>query len=151
MQHSTLQEVEEVEYLKAGCHYIVRLDKGDEVVDSISRLCEKENIKAGTVTGLGAANDIELGIFDTANKQYLKKEYTGDFEISALVGNISRMADKPYLHLHITVGNPVEERFAAGHLSRCVISATGEIYITEVDAEIGRLYSEEIGLNLIEC
>ena len=139
-----------MEYLRAGRHYILRLDKGEEIIDSISRLCEKENIRAGSVTGIGAANDIEIGIFDTANKQYLKKEYKGDFEISALVGNISGMEGKPYLHLHITIGNPVENLFAAGHLSRCMISATGEIYITEVDAEIGRLYSEEIGLNLIE-
>ncbi|MCD7854277.1 MAG: DNA-binding protein [Clostridiales bacterium] len=139
-----------MEYIKSERSYIIRLDRGEEVLEAVSALCERESIKAGFVTGLGAANDIEIGIFDTQKKEYYKQSYRGDFEISALVGNISRQEGKPYLHFHITIGNPKEGKFAAGHLSRCVISATAEIYLTEVDADVDREFSEEIGLNLIK-
>jgi len=60
------------------------------------------------------------------------------------------MEGKTYLHIHITIGNPSENKFAAGHMNRCIISATSEIYITKVDANIDRLFSDEIGLNLIK-
>ncbi len=139
-----------MEYIKSAQNYIIRLDRGEEVLESISALCEKENIRAGYVTGLGAANNIEMGIFDTEKKQYFKRTFTGDYEISALVGNISRQNGKPYLHFHITIGNPSAQDYAAGHLTKCVISATGEIYLTAVEAEVGREFSEEIGLNLIK-
>ncbi|MCD8089361.1 MAG: DUF296 domain-containing protein, partial [Clostridiales bacterium] len=131
-------------------NYIIRLNKGEEILETISALCEKENIKAGFVTGLGAANDIEIGIFDTVKKEYFKRSYKGDYEIAALVGNISRQNGAPYLHFHITIGNPQTEKYAAGHLSKCVISATGEIYLTAVDADVDREMSEEIGLNLMK-
>lgn len=139
-----------MEYIKSSDIYIIRLDKGDEVLTSISALCEKEKIAAGTLTGLGASNNIEIGIFDTSTKKYFKNTYTGDYEISALIGNISRMNGKPYLHLHITIGNPLKGITAAGHLNKCIISATAEIYLTAVNAKVGRRFSEEIGLNLIE-
>lgn len=139
-----------MEYIKSASHYVVRLDKGDEIISSISEICSNENIKAGIVNGIGAANEIEIGIFDTESKKYLKKVYTGDFEISALAGNISRMDEKPYLHLHITIGNPIKNIVAAGHMNRCVISATSEIYVTAVDTNVDRLFSNEVGLNLMK-
>ncbi|MCD8238761.1 MAG: DNA-binding protein [Clostridiales bacterium] len=139
-----------MEYIKSGSNYIIRLDRGEEVLETISSLCEKENIKAGCLLGLGAANDIEIGIFDTVKKEYYKQSFSVDYEISALVGNISRQKGKPYLHFHITIGNPKEGKFAAGHLSKCVISATAEIYLTAVNADVDRKFSEKIGLNLMK-
>lgn len=56
------------------------------------------------------------------------QRYQGQYEISALVGNVTRQEGKPYLHLHITIGSPVTGEVHAGHLSACTISATLELF-----------------------
>ena len=127
----------------------VRLEKGDEIVESVTKICREENIISGTVTALGASDYAELGVFWTKEKEYHANTFTGDMEISNLTGNLSRMNGEPYVHLHITLGR-VDGSAVAGHLSKCVISATCEMFITVYDMEIDRFKSEEIGLTLMK-
>ena len=79
-----------MEYRKFDQGYVLRLDPGEEVVASLTDLVAREGVQLGTVSALGAANDITIGIFDTVKKQYYSRRYQGDYEISALVGNVSR-------------------------------------------------------------
>ncbi len=130
--------------------WLVRLEVGDEILESLTRLCEAEDIRLAQVSGIGAANDVTVGIFDTKRKVYTTSRHEGEFEIAQLTGNITRQDGKPYLHIHITVCNPVTGEFAAGHLSRAVISATAEIFVRRWSGEAGRKFSEEVGLNLLE-
>ena len=139
-----------MEYRRFPQGYALRLDPGEEVVDCLTCLAEKENIRLGTVSALGAANDVTIGIFNTAEKKYYSRRYEGQYEISALVGNVTRQEGKPYLHLHITIGNPVTGEVRAGHLSACTISATLELFLQVWDGEIGRKFSDTVGLNLLE-
>ena len=139
-----------MEYRQSPQGFALRLDPGEEVVDCLTRLVELEDIQLGTVSALGAANDVTIGIFDTAEKKYYSKRYQGQYEISSLVGNVTRQEGKPYLHLHITIGNPVTGEVHAGHLSACTISATLELFLQVWDGEIDRKFSDAVGLNLLE-
>ena len=139
-----------MEYRQFPQGFALRLDPGEEVVDSLTKLADRENIRLGTVSALGAANDVTIGIFDTAEKKYYSKRYQGQYEISSLVGNVTRQEGKPYLHLHITIGNPVTGEVHAGHLSACTISATLELFLQVWDGEIDRKFSDAVGLNLLE-
>ena len=139
-----------MDYRKFAQGYVVRLDPGEEIVASLTALVEQENIRLGTVSALGAANDVTIGIFDTEEKKYYSQRYQGDFEISALVGNVSRKDGEPYLHLHVTIGNPVTGAVHAGHLSSCTISATLEVFLQVWDGQVGRKFSDTVGLNLLE-
>ena len=138
-----------MEYRKFDRYYVVRVDKGEEVLSCLKKLCKEENIRAGLVSGLGAADRVVVGLFDTEKKQYRKTEITGMMEITSLTGNISRMSGEPYLHCHITVCNEKME-VMGGHRNECHISGTGEITVTCIEGEIGRKFSDEIGLNLYE-
>ena len=111
---------------------------------------DRENVRLGTVSALGAANDVTIGIFDTVEKKYYSQRYQGQYEISALVGNVTRQEGRPYLHLHITIGSPVTGEVHAGHLSACTISATLDLFLQVWDGEIGRKFSDAVGLNLLE-
>ena len=128
--------------------YVLRLDPGEEVMSCLTRLVEREDIELGSVSALGAANDVTIGIFDTQCKQYQSQRYQGQYEISALVGNVTRQEGKPYLHLHITIGNPVTGKVHAGHLTACTISATLELFLQVWDGQVGRKFSDTVGLNL---
>ena len=139
-----------MEYRKFDQGYVLRLDPGEEIVASLTRLVEQENVQLGTVSALGAAGDVTIGIFYTREKQYYSQRYQGDYEISALVGNVTRKEGEPYLHLHITIGNPVTGEVHAGHLSSAVISATLELFLQVWDGQVGRKFSDQVGLNLFE-
>ena len=138
-----------MEYRVFGETIVLRLEKGEEVIESIKNLCEKEDIKAGSISGLGASNHVVVGLFKVEEKKYYSNTFEEDFEITNLTGNISRMNDEVYLHIHGTFAN-VEGKCIGGHLNKAVISATSEIIITKINGDIGRKFSEEIGLNLIE-
>ena len=137
-----------MEYRKFSQGYVLRLDPGEEIVASLTRLVEQEQVQLGSVTAIGAANDVTIGIFSTQEKQYHARRYQGDYEISALVGNVTRKEGEPYLHLHITIGNPVTGEVHAGHLTSATISATLELFLQVWNGQVGREFSDQVGLNL---
>ena len=139
-----------MEYRKFPQGYVLRLDPGEEIVSSLTRLVADENIQLASVSAIGAANDVTIGIFNTAEKQYYSQRCQGDYEISALVGSVTRKEGEPYLHLHITIGNPVTGQVHAGHLTSAVISATLELFLQVWDGQVGRKFSDQVGLNLFE-
>ena len=78
-----------MDYRRFGNKYVVRLEKGEEIVESIKTLCRENNIRLGTVSGIGAADKATIGLFEPATKKYHSRELTGDMEITSLMGNIS--------------------------------------------------------------
>ena len=136
-----------MEYKKFGNKYIIRIDKNEEIVETLKKFCEDNNIKLGTIIGLGATNKVTVGLYNTEEKKYYPKELTGDHEIAPLYGNISTMNGKVYLHIHANLCNQ-ETRAFGGHLNSAVVSATFEAVIEVIDGEVDRAFNEEIGLNL---
>ena len=130
-----------------GNHWILRIDRGEEIVETLEQFCRQKGIRLGTVTGIGATQNATIGLFKTQTKEYVRKEMVGDHEITNLTGNISRMNDEVYLHLHINLSDPNYHTFG-GHLNSAVVSATCEVVIRVLDGEVDREFSEEIGLNL---
>lgn len=129
----------------------LRVDRGEEVMEKIRELAEKENIRTGKIEGIGAADYLSVGLYDVGKKQFIGHEYNEPLEITALVGNITRMDGKPYLHVHITAADS-ENHAVGGHLNAVRISGTAEIFITVIDGGIGRKKDSvtDTGLNLFD-
>ena len=138
-----------MEYKVFGETIVLRLEKGEEVIESIKKLCEKEDIRLGSISGLGATNHVIVGLFKVSEKKYYSNTFEEDFEITNLTGNISRMNGEVYLHIHGTFAD-IDGKCIGGHLNKAIISATSEIIINRINGEMGRQFSEEIGLNLIK-
>jgi predicted DNA-binding protein with PD1-like motif len=136
-------------YKKINNKYVIRMDRGEELVSSLKRFCSENNIKLGSVTGLGATDKVTIGLFIMDEKRFKSKEFTGDFEITSLVGNISTMNGETYIHLHANIGD-IEHRVFGGHLASAVISATAEIFVDTIDGEVDRVFDEESGINLLK-
>lgn len=139
-----------MEYRVYGSDIVLRIDRGEEILEALQTVCEKEQIKLGSVSGLGAVGEATLGVFNREKFAYEKQTYTGDMEIASCSGNISTMEGKTYLHLHMVVGNPTLGVCHAGHLNRAVVSLTGEFLLHRIDGAVDRAYSPEVGLNLIQ-
>ncbi len=138
-----------MEYRKFDDSYVVRLNRGEEVVESLKKLCQKEDIKLAEITGLGASNLVEIGVFNVNTKEYSTKVFEGMFEITSLVGNVTRKDGEVYLHIHINFGDE-NGMVRGGHLVKTIISATSEIIVRKINGEVQRKLSDEIGLNLLE-
>ena len=128
---------------------VVRIDRGEEILDKIRELAIAENIKLASVTALGATNDFTVGVFNTAEKKYYANEFKGAFEIVSLTGTINTMDGQFYTHIHMSDGNEKGEVFG-GHLNRAVVSATCEMTVTVIDGEVDRYRDDDVGLNLFK-
>ena len=76
-----------MEYRKFGSKYVVRLDIGEDIVQSVKELAEKEGIRLGVVTGIGAVNKATIGLYEVSKQQYISTELSEDMEIVSLGGN----------------------------------------------------------------
>ena len=50
--------------------FVLVLDKGDEVVNSIEGFAREHGLAAAQLTGIGACSDAVLGFFDWETKDY---------------------------------------------------------------------------------
>lgn len=136
-----------MEYRRFQDTIVLRLDPDEEIIEQLTALAVQENIRLAEISGLGAIKEFHICVFDVKEKQFYNNQYQEPMELISLSGTITRQDGKPYLHIHASAGNGSGSAFG-GHLKKAVISATGEITVRVVDGEVGRKYSEEIGLNL---
>lgn len=136
-----------MDYRRFNDTIIARIDKGEEILEQLKVIAEKEEIKLASVSALGATDDITVGVFRTGEKKYYANHFTGDMEIVSLTGTVSTMDGAFYPHLHMSAGD-TEGHVFGGHLNRAVISATCEMVIRVIDGQVDRKFDENIGLNL---
>lgn len=128
---------------------IVRMDKGEDIVEQVKNVALKEKIKLASISALGAINEFTVGVFKTKEKKYYANEFKGDFEIVSLTGTINTMNDEYYSHMHLSAGNDQGQVFG-GHLNKAIVSATCEMVIQIINGEVDRYFDEEVGLNLLK-
>lgn len=127
---------------------LVRLDKGDEIVKSLLDVATREKLTLASVSGIGATDDFEVGVFDLERSDYEHFRFGGNHEIVALVGNFTTKGGAPYIHLHITCAGE-GGKIVGGHLFKAKISLTAEIVIRKVAGRADRMRDETLGINKI--
>ena len=136
-----------MEYGRFQDTIIIRMDKGEEILEQLKVAAEKERIKLAAVSALGAINDFTVGVFHTDEKKYYSNRFQGAFEIVSLTGTVSVKDGEFYAHIHMGAGDANGAVFG-GHLNRAIVSATCEMVIQVIHGEVERRFDEEIGLNL---
>ncbi len=128
---------------------ILRVDRGENVVDTLKRLCSASYIKAAQITGIGATDSFMCGVFNPNTKEYKEIGFEGMYEILSIVGNITDKDGEPYIHAHICVSDEYGKAFG-GHLIEAHISVTCEIILTLLEGEVNREYNDIIGINILD-
>lgn len=133
-----------MKYFVLGSTYVVRLDAGEKIIETLSALCERDAIGGGFFQGLGAVGEAEIGHFDPAVNEYGWTVLSGSYEIVSLLGNITKIDGRPFIHAHIALG---DNTFAVkgGHLKEAVVSVTCEVTLTRFRDDIGRTKDEASG------
>lgn len=137
-----------MDYKLYGDTFAVCLYPGEEALKCIELLCEKENINAGVISGLGAADKITVGVYDLEKREFAPKEITAEMEICGLAGNVSRKDGNPYLHLHGSFADK-DGRIYGGHVSEIHISVTAEIFIRVLPGTINRKQDAQTDIQIL--
>lgn len=138
-----------MEYRRFGDTYVVRIQRGEEILEQLTKLCADENIRLASIEGIGACDEIVFGLYDVETKQYHQTELKEEMEITSLNGSVSELNGEANLHLHVNV-SCADGISRGGHLNRSVISGTCEIFIRCIDGKVGRAYEDVTGLNIFE-
>jgi predicted DNA-binding protein with PD1-like motif len=138
-----------VEYKKIDNQYIVRIDKGEEIVETLQKFSQQQGIMLAKVSGIGATDNIEVGVFKCETKELITNKFCGVFEITCLVGNITHKDKDAYIHLHINFSD-INFRVFGGHLIKAFISGTCEVMIDVGEGDVDREFSGDIGLNIFK-
>ena len=136
-----------MDYRRFGDTLVIRMDKGEEIIQSLRLAAEKEQVRLAAVEALGAVNDFTVGVFDTEEKQYHANHFSGAFEIVSLTGTVTTQDGKFYAHLHMSAGDR-EGKVFGGHLNSATVSATCEMVVRVLDCRVERQFDEQVGLNL---
>ena len=138
-----------MEYRRFADTIIVRMNRGEELLEQLEKVALAENVKLAEVSTLGATDDFTVGVYDLAEKRYHANSFQGAFEIASLTGTITVMDGKYYAHIHMVAGDDKGRAFG-GHLNRAVISCTCEMVIRVIEGRVERTRDEEIGINLLD-
>ena len=136
-----------MEYQKFADTYFVRLDRGEEVMESLAALCRKENIALAQVDGLGAVDMATVCVYDVPTKTFFRKTFEEPMEISNLCGTVTQMNGEVYLHIHATVCDG-QLNAHGGHVNALRVAATCELTVRTVPGQVGRVHDDHIGLNI---
>jgi len=52
----------------------IRIDKGEELVESLKTICRTLDIKLGSIIGIGATDRVTVGLMNTKTKKYQSKQ-----------------------------------------------------------------------------
>ena len=136
-----------MQYKRFNDTYAVRIDIGEEIMESLKSLCAKENIRLAEVSAIGAASHAVIGVFDPAEQAYHQEELDRFMEITSLNGSVTEMNGEPYIHLHTTLADQ-DNAIHGGHLISMRVGLTCEMFVRVLDGSVGRERNEELGINL---
>lgn len=128
--------------------FIARMDHGVDWREQIESFADENGIDAAFFYGLGAVQDAELFFYEQDEQEYQPVAFDEPLEVTACVGNISRLDDGRFAHTHVTLSR-ADGSTVAGHLNRATTFA-GELYVRAFDAELVRERDETTDLDLWE-
>jgi hypothetical protein len=129
--------------------YAVKLDVGEEVVETLKSFVTDRGMGSGVVWGIGGIEKVVLGYYDLDKKTYLKKELPGRLELVALMGNISTLDGEVFIHPHAVVSGP-DMVARSGHLFSATVAVTAEVYVWGSRSTITRSRDDVVGLNTLD-
>ncbi len=127
--------------------YVLRLEKGEEIIGVIAQFAEKTKLKGGFIYGLGVGEKLTLGYFDARKRAYIKKQFKHEYEFTSFVGNVSYFEKKPVIHIHVTITDSKFHAFG-GHLFKGYVPATLEIIVLGLHY-LKRFSDKHTGLKLL--
>ena len=138
-----------MDYRKYDDTVYIRMDKGDEIIESILDICRKERISSATFSGIGGCSEAQIQTFLPETGTFETETISGMLELVSLMGNvISDDQEEPYLHAHglFSYKDGDKHCVSAGHIRSIILLYTAEIELRPVKGgTIRKKFNEETG------
>ncbi|KYK29141.1 MAG: DUF296 domain-containing protein [Theionarchaea archaeon] len=134
-----------MKYVRDGNVIVARLFRGEEFIESVTSLCEREHFSSGRVQAIGAVNKAFLGYFDLEEKEYVHFECKG--ELVSCMGNIAQKGNEIVVHAHAVIADR-QGTCKGGHIVQAETSATIELII-DIGLNLERARDAETDLYLL--
>jgi len=133
---------------RVGDIFLVRLETGEEVIESLKRFADAYRIGFGSIQAIGTFERVTLGYYDTETKAYQDQSVEEPVEVLNLSGNIAKGEDgEPIVHAHVTVGRS-DYSTLGGHVVEATVGPTLEVIIETRAATVRRRRDPDVGLDL---
>ena len=135
---------------RSGDKHVIILQRGEEVISTLTKFCADNNIKSAVFTGIGAVERIKIGYYDLKKREYFFRDEPGEFEVASMNGNVALVDNKPFIHAHAVLSKCDEScEMIAAHIKEAFVAVTLEVFMTELDVPLARALDESIGLKLL--
>jgi uncharacterized protein len=138
-----------MQYEKLDNTYVIKLEQGELVIDSLTKLCVSEKIVNADFSGIGAVKGLTCGYYDLEQKKYYFTNYPDLVEVVSLTGNLLLKDDKPFIHMHGVFTDTKNQAFG-GHISEMTVGVVLEVILRPLNGNIKRTLDTCIGLALID-
>jgi len=113
----------------------------------LKEFLKRNRVNSGFFHGLGGLLKAELSFYDLKTKKYLKKKFTGPFEVLSLIGNVAQGEEGILIHAHAVLGKKDFSVFG-GHLVSATVGGTLELKLSETEF-LERKPDKDTGLHLL--
>jgi uncharacterized protein len=136
-------------YQRFGERYIVRLDRGESVIETLTAFLAAEGIDFANLSAAGAVQWVRLAYWNAETRRYEDQEFDEQLEVVSFQGNSSLKEGKPFLHLH---GVFARRDFSTlgGHLREARVHPTLEVWLRAEDVPVRRAHDAATGLDLLD-
>lgn len=134
--------------LQDNRRFVLRFDKGEEVIQGLIQFLQRQEIRACAFWGIGSAYEIELGYFNEHLKSYRKKPFYEELEIISLIGNGATLDGQFVIHAHGTFGRNDFSQIG-GHVFKLVALATCEVFLIKLEGTLERKNNPDFNLQLL--
>lgn len=131
---------------RTGYGWLVRLDAGEEIIATLAAWAEAHGVRGGTISGIGAVGEAELGFFWRDQKTYERRTFQGEHEILSLLGNFSLLEGRPFPHCHMILAG-ADFVPHGGHLFRGEVTVTCEVHVVVSSTPIVRESRPDLGFH----
>ena len=138
-----------MKYRRNGDHILIRIDKGEEILNTILKICTVEKIYGAVFSGIGACSKAVVSSYIPEMNDFTNHEADGLLELISLSGNISREDKAPFEHTHALFSylEDGEQKVLAGHLKLALVSYTAEILLIVTDT-IEKTFDPTVGITV---
>src|SRR3989338_11008165 len=125
-----------------GKTHVVVLERGENVIETITKYCAEKGIASGVFTGIGAVERVKIGYYDLGKKEYFFRDEPGVFEVASMNGNVALVdpergsasdgaGGKPFIHAHAVLSRCDESLECIGaHIKKASVAVTLEVFLT---------------------
>lgn len=136
---------------KTSAGHIIVLERGENVIETLTAFCTKENITAAVFQGIGAVERMKIGYYDLAKKEYFFRDEPGVFEVASMQGNVALVDNTPFIHAHAVLSRCDETCACIGaHIKEAFVAVTLEVCMTTLGIPLSRKLNDDIGLKLLD-